>query len=93
MNRRNRDSESTSRSYFRTQDRVFAMNGQWFFTTRETALKEVARYVKERKAFERFQNQREEAAGRPKPRNLALVPKGDDLDLTLDDLIATETRR
>jgi hypothetical protein len=79
------------------------MNGQWFFTTREgeqgpyrtreTALKEVARYVQERKAFERFQNQREETAGRPKLRDLALVPKGDDLDLTLDDLIAAETRR
>jgi hypothetical protein len=79
------------------------MNGQWFFTTREgeqgpyrtreTALEEVARYVRERKAFIRFQNQREKTAGRAELRDLELVPQADDLDLTLDDLIATETRR
>ena len=62
---RRTDPENTSKRYFRTAERVFSMNGQWYFTaregdigpfrTRETALSEVARYGREREDLDSFQ--------------------------------------
>ena len=82
------------------------MNGQWFFTTREgeqgpyhsrdVALKEVARFVQERKASEQLKDQRLRPLRNNERIDLEiipeLVPKSDKLDLTLDDLLPTEDR-
>jgi hypothetical protein len=98
---RNTDSNDTTKSYFRTQDRLFSTNGQWFFTTREgeigpfktreTAVKEVRRYVQERRDLDRFQKARS-GEMRARAPNLAIVPKEEELDLTLDDLILENQR-
>ena len=96
---RRTDSKDITRSYFRTQDRLFALNGKWFFTTREgeigpfhsreTAIREVKRYVQERHDLARFQKAREaESLGRL----LSIAPKADELDLSLDDLILENHR-
>jgi hypothetical protein len=62
---RHTDPENTTRSYFRSQTRLFMMNGSWYFSTREgdngpfgsrqQAVDEVARYIKGRRDLERFQ--------------------------------------
>lgn len=94
---RRNDPENTSRSYFRTQDRVFAQNGQWFFAsregevgpfaTRETAMKEVSRYVQERRDLERFQKAREIQHLHRNEVSLAIMPKDEAMELSLEDLI------
>lgn len=99
---RRSDPKSTTKSFFRTGDRVFVLNGQWFFATREgevgpfrsreAALKEVRRFVQERHALERFQRARDEGVLR-RADSLAIVPKDEEPNLTLDDLILMESRR
>lgn len=95
---RRTDPENSTRRYFRAQDRVFTQNGQWFFTaregeigpfhSRETAIKEVTRYVQERSDLERFQQARERRIQqKPSGRSLAILPKGEEADLTLEELI------
>lgn len=69
---RRTDPPDRTRSYFRSAERVFALNGQWFFGTREgevgpfatraEALAEVARFVREKHDLELFQSLREEHA-------------------------------
>lgn len=94
---RRTDTDQTSRRFFRTQERVFAMNGQWYFTaregevgpfrTRERALEEVARYARERQDLERFQNSRQLRAASADGPGLSIVPKENETDVTLDDLM------
>jgi len=95
---RRTDPENSTRSYFRAQDRVFTQNGQWFFTaregevgpfnTRDTAIKEVCRYVQERRDLERFQRARERQTHQHQNGlSLSILPKGEESDLTLDELI------
>ncbi len=95
---RRTDPENSNRSFFRAQDRVFTQNGQWFFTaregdigpfnSRETAIKEVTRYVQERSDLERFQRARERRIQRqPGGLSLSILPKGEESDITLDELI------
>ena len=98
---RRTDPECTTRSYFRSQDRLFVMNGQWFYTTREgevgpfrsreTALKEVQRYVQERRDLDRFQRAREMKTRVNPALTLAIVPK-ERQELTLEDLILENQR-
>ena len=98
---RRTDSEDTKR-YFRTQERVFCMNGQWYFTTREgdigpfrardAAIREIARYVRERQELDSFQKAR---SGRPRQTGdlaLEILPKEDEPNLTLVDLILENQR-
>lgn len=69
---RRTDSPDTTRSYFRSAERIFSLNGHWFFGTREgevgpfvsrqEALSEVARFVREKHDLELFQSLREEHA-------------------------------
>lgn len=94
---RRTDPQHTSRRFFRTQERVFAMNGQWYFTaregdvgpfrTRERALEEVTRYARERQDLEQFQNSRQRLTGLSDGPGLAILPKEEEADLTLDDLM------
>jgi hypothetical protein len=100
---RRTDRENTSRNYFRTGDRVFSLNGQWFFATREgevgpfrsreAAVKEASRYVREREDLARFQRDRERQLADGRSHDLALVPKDDRPELSLDDLLLAENRR
>lgn len=71
---RRTDSKGSTRSYFRSAERIFTLNGKWFFGTREgeigpfesraEALSEVARFVREKHDLELFQTLREQHAGR-----------------------------
>jgi hypothetical protein len=100
---RRTDSESYTKRYFRAQERVFAMNGQWYFTaregdvgpfrTRERALDEVARYARERQDLERFQNSRRSRSGPHTGSTLAILPKAEEEHLTHDDLMVLENQR
>ena len=99
---RRTDSEQTNKRYFRTQERVFSMNGQWYFTaregdigpfrTRENALKEVARYVREREDLDSFQQARQRHPNQFGDLVLEIVPKEGEAELTLDDLILENQR-
>ncbi len=99
---RRTDSESASKRYFRTQERVFCMNGQWYFTaregdigpfrSRETALNEVARYVREREDLDSFQKARKQRLHPSADLALEILPKEDEPDLTLEDLILENQR-
>lgn len=99
---RRTDPENTNKRYFRTQERLFSMNGQWYFTaregdigpfrTREIALKEIARYVREREDLDDFQKARQSRSGQLGELTLAIVPKEEESDLTLDDLILENQR-
>ena len=92
---RRTDPESSNRSYFRTQDRVFAQNGQWYFAsregeigpfvTREAAIREVARYAQERRDLDRFQKAREVRQLHDEKPALSIVPK--EAGMSLDELI------
>ena len=100
---RRTDPDSTSRSFFRTRNRIFSMNGQWFFATREgevgpfrsreVAAKEATRYVRERNDLERFQRAREMEMSNRRSHTLSIVPKDDEPQMTLDDLMLLESRR
>ena len=99
---RRTDPEDTSKRYFRTAERVFSMNGQWYFTaregdfgpfrTREGALREGARYVRERLDLDSFQKARQSRPDRTDDLALEILPKDDEPDLTLDDLIVANQR-
>lgn len=86
---RSTDADDKSRSFFRSQERLFCFNGQWFFATREgdcgpfptkeIARAEVTRYIAEKAALIDFQNSREEAPEPPRRKaegalDLALIP-------------------
>jgi hypothetical protein len=84
---RSSDADSKSRHFFRSQERLFCFNGQWYFATREgdcgpfptkdIARNEVARYINERAALRGFQESRKEgvaATRRSLDLGLALVP-------------------
>jgi hypothetical protein len=76
------------RHFFRSQERLFCFNGQWFFATREgdcgpfptkdIARAEVTRYISERAALRSFQDSRKVPASGaellPDELSLALVP-------------------
>lgn len=76
------------RHFFRSQERLFCFNGQWYFATREgdcgpfpskeIARSEVARYISDRAALRGFQASRKVAANGgellPDELSLALVP-------------------
>jgi len=94
---RRTDPENSNKRYFRTQERVFAMNGQWYFaaregevgpfSTRKRALEEVARYAQERQDLESFQRARQGETEIGSGPALSIVPKEEEADLTLDDLL------
>ncbi len=99
---RRTDPENTNKRFFRTQERVFSMNGQWYFTaregdigpfrTRETALSEVARFVHEREELDSFQKARRNQLAQTEDLALEILPKEDEPELTLEPLIL-ENRR
>jgi hypothetical protein len=97
---RRTDPESTTRSFFRSKERVFVLNGQWFYTTREgengpfpsreTALKEANRFVVERQDLDRFQKNRERETKLKKQPGYSwsIEPKGEiEMDLSLEKLV------
>ena len=94
---RRTDSKTSNKRYFRTQERVFSMNGQWYFTaregdigpfrSREMALSEVARYARERQDLDSFQAARQRRSGPSPDLALEILPKEEERELTLDDLI------
>ena len=100
---RRTDSKASNKRFFRTQERVFSMNGQWYFTaregdigpfrTRESALSEVARYARERQDLASFQEARQQWPGQPTDLALEILPKEDERNLSLDDLILENQRR
>lgn len=100
---RRTDPKDTSRSFFRTGNRIISLNGQWFFATREgevgpfrsreVAMREATRYVRERNDLERFQKAREQELGNRRAHTLSIVPKDDEPALSLDDLMLLEHRR
>lgn len=71
---RSTDADEISRRFFRSQERLFCFNGQWFFATREgdcgpfptkeIARAEVTRYIAEKAALVEFQKSRREAPER-----------------------------
>ena len=93
---RRKDPKHSNRRYFRSQDRVFAQNGQWFFAsregelgpfaTRESAIKESARYGQERRELDRFQKARELQLLRESPPSLSIVPKDEEVLPGLEEL-------
>ena len=98
---RRTDSEDSKR-YFRAQERVFCMNGQWYFNaregdigpfrTRDAAIKEIARYVRERQDLDSFQKARSCRLRQNGDLALEILPKEDEPDLTLEDLILDNQR-
>ncbi len=94
---RRTDPEDTNKRYFRTQERLFSMNGQWYFTTREgdvgpfrtreVALNEVTRYVREREDLDSFQRARQRRPSHTEDLVLEILPKAEEPELTLEDLI------
>lgn len=99
---RRTDPENTNKRYFRTQERVFSMNGQWYFTaregdigpfrTREGALSEVARYVREREDLDSFQKARQNRPVLTEGLALEILPKEEPPELTLEELIVENQR-
>ena len=86
---RGSDPKDITRSYFRCQTRVFVLNGQWYFTTREgergpfrseqRAGAELERYIAECTQLKHFQKVREaEAMGSLRKKSqlsdLAILP-------------------
>ncbi len=100
---RRTDPKDTRRSFFRTGNRIFSLNGQWFFATREgevgpwrsreVATREATRYVRERNDLERFQRSRELERRGLRSHTLSILPKDDEPMMTLDDLMIMESRR
>ena len=100
---RRTDPKDTRRSFFRTGNRIFSLNGQWFFATREgevgpfrsreVATREATRYVRERNDLERFQKARELELSNRGSHTLSILPKDDEPELTLDDLLLMEHGR
>jgi hypothetical protein len=84
---RSTDPKDSNRRFFRSQERIFCTNGQWYFATREgecgpfpskeIARSEVERYLAERDALRDFERSRREEAREgvlPSELSLALVP-------------------
>ena len=84
---RSTDADDNKRHFFRSQERLFCFNGQWYFATREgdsgpfptkdIARAEVARYISERAALRGFQESRKQGAvtdRRAHDLGLTLVP-------------------
>jgi hypothetical protein len=73
------------------------MNGQWYFTaregdigpfrTRDVADSEAARYVREREDLDSFQKARQNHASLTDDLALEILPKEEEPDLTLEELI------
>jgi len=65
-----RQEDEQEKTYFRSTDRVFNLNGRWYFSTREgeqgpfateqQAQFEIARFITEKTDLALFQNHREE---------------------------------
>ncbi len=72
-----RQSDPKGKTYFRSADRIFSLNGQWYFQTREhdhgpfanrtTAEMELARYVSEMSHFATLLRSEERILGKPRP--------------------------
>lgn len=74
-----RSTDPAGKTYFRSGDRIFSLNGQWYFQTREhdhgpfqsraVADRELARYVSEMEHFASIDSGRIKlpAINRPKP--------------------------
>lgn len=76
------------RHFFRSQERLFCFNGQWYFATREgdcgpfpskeIARQEVSRYISERAALSGFQDSRDHESEQSRAAtgdlSLALMP-------------------
>jgi len=88
---RRTDSINGSKHFFRSEERLFQVNGRWFFAaregdvgpfpTREEAEQEMRRYVVQRRELDHFQDQRDaERRGegrRPRPYAMELLPIDD----------------
>ncbi|MFK7914426.1 MAG: DUF6316 family protein [Pseudomonadales bacterium] len=87
-----RASDQKGKTYFRSAERVFCLNGQWYFQTREhdhgpfagqdTALRELDRYVCEMQHFAAVLDGSDRLLGAPRPAptrtsELRLVEPGD----------------
>jgi len=67
-----RKDDKQDKTYFRSADRVFNLNGRWYFSTREgeqgpfaserQAQFEIARFITEKTDLAHFQREREEAS-------------------------------
>jgi predicted ATPase len=65
-----RRDDAEKKNYFRSPERVFRMNGAWYFATREgeqgpfaselEALKEIKRFITEKTELAQFQRKRED---------------------------------
>ena len=88
------DPEDEIRSYFRSDDRLLMMNGEWYFSTRDgevgpfknvhDATREIEQYVKEREDLQQFQASgflSMDQLGRHEPSRVREQP-----DLRLDEL-------
>jgi len=69
---RSTDGNDNSRHFFRSQERLFCLNGKWYFATREgdcgpfptkdIARAEISRYIADRKALIEFRESRRDSA-------------------------------
>lgn len=99
---RGTDPKNTNMRFFRAQDRVFAQNGQWYlasregevgpFVRRETAIREAARYVQERRDLDNFQKAREVQTLQSSERSLSILPKDEESEVSLEELILENQR-
>lgn len=72
-----RASDTQGKTYFRSSDRVFCLNGQWYFQTREQdhgpfttrvlAEHDLARYISEMEHFASLLQGAEQILGKPRP--------------------------
>ncbi len=82
-----RRGETDTKNYFRSEARIFNLNGSWYFATREgdqgpfferdVAEREAARYASDRVTLGRFQASREaeHMAQRRAVKDLSILPK------------------
>ena len=94
-----RHDDLEQKRYFRSPERVFRMNGAWFFAAREgdqgpyashhEAGREVSRYVQAMTELGSFQRKRDEAPARPSKIELSLEP----IDYADDAKVAVLPRR
>ena len=104
---RRSDPDGTTRSFFRAEQRIFALNGQWYFTTREgergpfrskgQAEQEADRYVGEVNELKHFQRSRQaemkHAPHSVTGQTLEILPLDDSLEIpSLDTLVAELNR-
>jgi len=99
---RSTDPKDSSRRYFRSADRIFSQDGQWYIAAREgeigpfrshqAATRAAARYVRECSELERFQQESALETG-PQVHRLAIVPMADEPMLTPGAPIPQERRQ